>query len=240
MEIHVLPDAEAAAKAVAAHIAARVVAGEAHVLGLATGRSPIRIYADLVARVQAGSLSLAGVKSFNLDEYLGLGAADTTSFRSYMEQHLFSRVALAEAHVPDGLARDPQAEALAYERAIAAAGGIDLQLLGIGQNGHIGFNEPGSDLASRTRVVKLTASTLAANAPDFGPGQSVPPEALTMGIGTIMEAREIVLIATGAAKAAALVAALKGPVSPDCPASALQGHAAVHVFADPAAAARLG
>lgn len=235
MEVHVFPDPDAAAKAAASHIAARVQAGKARVLGLATGRSPIRIYQDLVERVQAGTLSLADVTSFNLDEYLGLGETAPTSFRSYMQRHLFSHVALAASHVPDGLAPNPEAEALAYEHAIAAAGGIDLQLLGIGQNGHIGFNEPGSDLNSRTHVVMLSPSTIAANGPDFGPGEEVPREALTMGIGTILEAREIVMIATGMAKAAALHAALQGSVDVYCPASVLQRHAAVHVFADTAA-----
>lgn len=239
MFLHILDDAGAATGAAARHIADRIRRDGVRVLGLATGRSPVSIYDHLAAEVAQSRLSLAGITSFNLDEYLGLGAGDPASFHSYMDRHLFSRVEIGRTHLPDGHAPDPAAEALAYDRAIGAAGGIDLQLLGIGRNGHIAFNEPGSDFDSRSRVVALDDSTRRANAPDFPPGQEVPHKALTMGIGTILEAREIVLVATGAAKAQALAAALAGPAGVDCPASALQRHGALRVFADRAAAQHL-
>ncbi|MBR9762138.1 MAG: glucosamine-6-phosphate deaminase [Rhodobacteraceae bacterium] len=235
----VLDTPEEVAETAARRILDQLRAAPRSVLGLATGRSPVAIYAHLAEAHRAGT-SFAGVESFNLDEYIGLGPEDPGSFAHYMHRHVFDRLDMApgQGHVPDGLG-DPASVARAYETAIAAAGGIDLQLLGIGRNGHIGFNEPGSAFDSRTRVVTLDESTRRANAPDFAPGAEVPREALTMGIGTILEARRILLVATGAAKSAALHAALHMPPAPDCPASALQLHPRVEVLCDRAAAARL-
>jgi glucosamine-6-phosphate deaminase len=182
-------------------------------------------------------LSFARVTSFNLDEYCGLPADHPSTFLAYMREKLFSLVDIdaSKAHLPDGSAVDPDAVAAAYEASIAKAGGIDLQLLGIGQNGHIGFNEPGSPAISRTRRVSLSPLTLAANAADFPSGEMPPPHAITMGIATILEAREIILLATGAGKAAALEAAINGPVSENCPASFLRLHPHVTIVCDIAA-----
>ncbi|NPD16085.1 glucosamine-6-phosphate deaminase [Xinfangfangia sp. D13-10-4-6] len=239
MNLHILKDAGAVARAAASLIAQKVKSAEIRTLGLATGRSPIAVYDDLSARVAAKELSFAGITSFNLDEYIGLSAQNPASFHAFMQRHFFGKVTLAAHHLPDGMAADPAHEAQSFENAIKQAGGIDLQLLGIGRNGHIGFNEPGSALDSRTRLVTLSDSTRSANAPDFPTPGDVPHSALTMGIGTILEAREQLLIATGTAKACAIRAALRGPVSADCPASALQLHALVHVFIDEDAAALL-
>jgi glucosamine-6-phosphate deaminase len=236
-EIVVLTDAEAAARAVAKRIAAAVAAKPDVVLGLATGNTPRRVYDLLVEAHAQRRLSFARVTSFNLDEYCGLPADHPSTFLAYMREKLFSLVDIdaSKAHLPDGSAVDPDAVAAAYEASIAKAGGIDLQLLGIGQNGHIGFNEPGSSAISRTRLVSLSPLTLAANAADFPSGEMPPPHAITMGIATILDAREIILLATGAGKAAALEAAINGPVSENCPASFLRLHPHVTIVCDIAA-----
>lgn len=240
-KLHVLHDAEAVARAGAALIADRIRQGQARVLGLATGRTPIRVYALLVEEFAAGRLSLNGITTFNLDEYMGLPQGHPSSYRTYMERHLFagSDADRSRTHVPIGHDSDPATAARAYEAMIAAAGGIDLQLLGIGTNGHIGFNEPGSPFDSRTRVVPLAPSTRAANAGDFPEGETPPEEAITMGIGTILEAREILLLASGSAKADAVAAMLQGSIGPACPASALRLHPNVRVICDRDAAAAL-
>jgi glucosamine-6-phosphate deaminase len=239
--VQVLPDAAAVAEHVARLFADLLDHRPDAVLGLATGATPIPIYRRLVAQVRHGRLSFRQAASFNLDEYVGIGADHPASFRHAMQRHLFDHVDLdpARAHVPDGSAADLEAEAARYEHTIRQAGGIDLQLLGIGRNGHIGFNEPGSALDSRTRVVTLAPATRAANRRAFPPGETVPTRALTMGIGTILEARAIVLVATGAAKASAVAAALEGPVAPSCPASALQAHRGAAIICDAAAASGL-
>lgn len=213
----------------------------APVLGLATGRTPLQAYGLLVGKVRAGEASFRDATTFNLDEYRGLAAEHPASFHSYMWRELFGKVDMApeRAHIPPGLADDFSAAAVRFERRVVEAGGIALQLLGIGGNGHIGFNEPGSPHDSRTRIVPLTESTRIANAPDFPAGEEMPREAITMGIGTILEAREIVLIAVGSRKAAAIKAALTGPVGPDCPASALRRHPNVTLLCDREAASLL-
>ncbi|QDL94942.1 glucosamine-6-phosphate deaminase (plasmid) [Paroceanicella profunda] len=237
----VLQEPEIVAAEAAARIAAEIRAQPDAVLGLATGRTPLTVYARLGAMHRETGLSFRQVTSFNLDEYRGLGPSDPTSFAAYMQRELFGRVDICadRAHLPDGL-MPPQQAAERYEAMIRAAGGIGLQLLGIGNNGHIAFNEPGSDFASRTREVTLSEATRNANAPDFPPGALLPETALTMGIGTILEARELLLLAIGARKADALANALDKPPSPDCPASALQLHPRVTVLCDRAAARRLG
>jgi glucosamine-6-phosphate deaminase len=230
---------EMASNAVADLIERRMLENPAMTLGLATGATPRLVYRKLVER--AGAPSWRRVRCFNLDEYVGLDADHPASFARYMRELLFNHVdvAMNRTHIPDGTAPDLDVAAKAYEQLIVENGGIDLQLLGIGRNGHIGFNEPGSAHESKTRKVRLAPSTIDANRPDFPEGEEPPATALTMGIGTILAAREIALLATGSAKAEALAAALQGPVSIDCPASALRRHGAVTVFCDEDAAAGL-
>lgn len=232
--VTVLDDAAAVAAAVADHVSRAVRQKPTLTLGLATGNTFRDVYDELIARFKAGEFSLAGAKAFNLDEYVGLPHGHPGSFETYMQHHLFDHVDFApgNARLPDVSTGDIAAACAAYEAAIVAAGGIDLQLLGIGRNGHIGFNEPGSPFDSRTREVPLTESTRAANAIDFPPGEMPPPMSVTMGIGTILEAREIVLAATGAHKAEALNQAFHAPISTDCPASALQRHGKVYIYRD--------
>jgi glucosamine-6-phosphate deaminase len=238
--LEVVADAKTAASRAAAVVVERVASGRAPVLGLATGGTMVPFYADIVVAFRAGMISFSGVSSFNLDEYVGVAPRLPASFHAYMRRHLLDESDLdpARAHVPDGMAPDLAAEASRYEMAIARAGGIDLQVLGIGSNGHIGFNEPGSDFGSRTRVVALSEATRRANTASF-PDGAVPGQALSMGIGTILEAREILLLATGAEKAAAIAGAIEGPLSADCPASALRLHPRVRIICDQAAASLL-
>lgn len=207
------------------------------VLGLATGSTPLGLYARLAALCRAGELSFRRATSFNLDEYVGLPATHDQSYRYFMEHNLFSHVDLPaeRTHVPSGL--DVSDAALAgYDAAIEAAGGIDLQLLGLGGNGHIGFNEPGTPFGLGTHVVELTARTRQDNARFFASLDEVPTHAATMGVKTVMHARAILLLAFGSAKAEAVRAALIGPVTEDVPASVLQLHPDVTVFCDEEAA----
>ena len=210
------------------------------VLGLATGSTPLGLYAQLVALYRAGEISFAQATSFNLDEYVDLPPTHDQSYRYFMEKNLFSQIDLPQAriHVPSGLGVSEAALA-AYDEAIEAAGGIDLQLLGLGGNGHIGFNEPGTPFALGTHVVALTERTRRDNARFFASLDEVPTHAATMGVRTVMHARAILLLAFGRAKAEALAAALTGPVTPDVPASVLQLHPDVTVFCDKEAAALL-
>jgi glucosamine-6-phosphate deaminase len=211
------------------------------VLGLATGSTPLALYAELIARHRENRVSFARAASFNLDEYVGLPPEHAQSYRHYMNAHFFEHIDIdrARTHVPDGMRENPMEAGPAYEAAIQAAGGIDLQILGIGANGHIGFNEPTSALQSRTRVKTLAEKTVQDNSRFFAPGEFQPRLAITMGIGTILEARRIILLATGEAKADAVAAMVEGPVSAMCPASALQFHPRVTVICDESAAARL-
>jgi glucosamine-6-phosphate deaminase len=233
----VLEDAAAVADHATAHIVQRLKAKPGLVLGFPTGETPRGIYARLVKAYRSGGVSFANAASFNLDEYLGLPPDHPASYHAYMREMLFRHIDIdpARAHLPNGLAGDATAEGLRYERAITEVGGIDLMVLGIGGNGHIGFNEPGSPFDTRTRPVRLTEATRAANKHSFPAGETVPESAITMGIATILDAREILLVATGPAKAAALAAALHGPQSPQCPASVLRCHPAVTVVCDGAA-----
>ena len=242
MQVVILNDAAAVAAHGAQLILRQIRSKPDTVLGLATGSTPVALYRELIAAYQAGEISFRGVHSFNLDEYLGLPAGHAQSYRHFMQAQLFDHIDIdrANTHVPPGDAADPIAACDEYERKIAARGGIDLQLLGIGRNGHIGFNEPSSSLASRTRVKTLTQATIADNARFFGPGEEQPNMAITMGIGTILESSTVLLLATGASKADAIRAAIEGPLSASCPASALQLHARAVVVIDEAAAADLG
>lgn len=202
------------------------------VLGLATGGSPLGFYRELVRRHQADEFSFAGATTFNLDEYVGKGPGDVTSYHEFMHQNLFRHIDLPESrrHVPDGLAEDLDAECARYERLIAESGGIDLQLLGIGVNGHIGFNEPGTAFDSRTHVIELTAATRTSNARFFDSEQDIPKHAVTMGIATIMEARRIVLLAFGDNKMDAVLRLQNGAVTEEFPASILRKHPHVTVL----------
>lgn len=235
----VLETASAAASATASAIIDLVNRKPNAVLGLATGATMEPVYAELIRAYDEGAVSFARVKSFNLDEYIGLPPSHPGSYRATMNTLLFDHIDIdkARTHVPDGMAGDEVEAAAAYEQAIHAAGGIDLQLLGIGRNGHIGFNEPGSPRDSLTRPVRLHGSTLLANSGFFA-GAHVPEMAITMGIGTILRARRIVVLATGAAKADAVAKAFSSGFSIDCPASALNEHEDAIWYVDAAAAAR--
>ena len=211
-------------------------------LGLATGSTPVRLYEELTRRFETGRLSFDQVSTFNLDEFIGIDQRDIWSYSHYMREHFFSRVDLQEdnTHLPTCIdVRDRRLVCETYEYEIRDRGGIDLQILGIGANGHIGFNEPTSSLSSRTRVKILTPQTVGHNSRERKHDKSQPLLAITMGIATILDARSIVLLALGRGKAAALAAAVEGPVAAMCPASSLQLHHDVTVIADAHAAVGL-
>lgn len=225
MKLHILADAEAVAAAAAAEILAAVAARPRLVLGVATGRTMEPVYARLADAVAEGA-DFGGIELFALDEYVGLAPGHPASFRSYLERRVLGPLGIPpeRLHVPDGTSIEPAEEPRRYEGRIRAAGGIDLQLLGLGRNGHIAFNEPGTSLASRTRVVRLARSTRDDGRSALPPGMEPPRAGITMGVGTILEAKRLLLIATGRAKRAAADAMCFGPVSPACPASALRLH----------------
>ena len=239
LTITVFRDERVLARTLAERIAGDLAARPRQVLGLATGRTPVRLYHELGALHARGRADFSHVTTFNLDEFRGLPSSDPGSYRTFMEEHLFRRVDIRREQVNflDGSAPDADAECARYDGAIAAAGGIDLQLLGIGTNGHIGFNEPGRELAARSHLVALTASTRRSNAALFGGDVSrVPKEALSMGMGSILRARRIVLIATGKSKAKCVERLVNGPITTKLPASFLQLHASVEILLDGAAA----
>lgn len=238
MEIIITADPAAAADLAARRIRDLVRGKPSAVLGLATGSTPLGLYRELIRMHREEGLSLAGVTTFNLDEYVGLSPEHPASYRRFMQENFFSAMDVApeRIHIPDGLTSDVAASCEAYEAAIRKAGGIDLQVLGLGHDGHIGFNEPTSSLASRTRIKTLTEETIQANQRFFAAGEKVPQHVITMGIGTIMEARTCLLLAFGAGKAAAVAAMVEGPLSAMCPASMLQMHAGAVVVTDEAAA----
>jgi glucosamine-6-phosphate deaminase len=231
-----------AARALAADLGRTIAANPEVVLGLPTGRTPIPLYRELAACCRARRLDLSRVTTFNLDEFVGVPAGDRRSYRAFMRRHLFDHVNAdpARTHFLNGMAPDAEEECRRYERAIRRAGGLDVVVLGLGANGHIGFNEPGKFLIARTHLARLTPSTRRANLALFdGRARAVPRAALTMGVGTILGARRIVLLATGRAKATLIDRMVAGPVSPRLPASFLQLHAGAEIWLDRAAAARL-
>jgi glucosamine-6-phosphate deaminase len=237
MEIIIQPTPEAAT-AVAAKIVGQLLGEKPRaVLGLPTGSTPLPLYREL-ARM---TLDWHGVTTFNLDEYVGLSPQHPASYHSFMHENLFRHINIAKKniHIPDGMTGNIPAFCEKYEKQIRDAGGIDLQILGIGADGHIGFNEPSSSLASRTRMKTLTARTRRDNAKAFGGPAQSPHHVITMGIGTIMEARRCVLLAFGRKKARAIAGAVEGPVTAMNPASALQWHPNVTVCLDEAAASGL-
>lgn len=241
MEIIVQPT-PAEVGELAASIVADVVARKPDgAIGLATGSSPLAIYAGLAARVAAGELDLSRTRGFALDEYVGLPYTHPESYHAVIDRTVTRPLGMDPAlvRVPDGLAADIEAACAAYEDAIDAAGGIDVQILGIGANGHIGFNEPTSSLASRTRIKTLTPKTREDNARFFDSLDQVPTHCVTQGLGTIMRARRVVLVAQGEAKAEAVAAAVEGAVSARWPASVLQHHEHATLVIDEAAASRL-
>lgn len=242
MEVIVQPDAERLAVLGADAIAQHVAANPAAVLGLATGSSPLRVYEELARRVTSGRLSLRRCRAFLLDEYVGLPVDHPESYRQVIERELVEHVDIDGAAVigPDGSADDLSAACIDHERRMVDAGGVDVQLLGVGSEGHVAFNEPGSSLASRTRLKTLTEQTRRDNARFFGDDvAAVPRHCLTQGIGTILEARHLVLLASGRHKAEAVHQLVEGPVSAMWPATALQLHPHVTVLLDDAAASRL-
>ncbi|MDL2319180.1 glucosamine-6-phosphate deaminase [Eubacteriales bacterium OttesenSCG-928-A19] len=241
MNVIICKDLKAQGKAAASLFAAQMLAKRDSVLGFATGSSPLGTYDALAGLHARGALDFSSVRTFNLDEYVGMDPAHEQSYRRFMTENLFSRVNMPADHyrLPDGLAKDLDAECAAYEQAIRDAGGIDMQLLGIGHNGHIGFNEPGDTFPDATHVVSLSERTIEANKRFFASADEVPRQAISMGIGTIMRARAIVLIIGGAEKADITRQALYGPVTPLVPASILQFHQHVTVVLDEAAASKL-
>jgi glucosamine-6-phosphate deaminase len=242
MQIIRRSSATRAAAAAAALLMTRLTRKPSLVIGLPTGHTPIPLYRALARAHRAGRADFSHAVTFNLDEFCGLGAGDAGSYHSYMTAHLFSQVNLraTHTHVLDGRAKDWRREVARYERLIAAAGGLDMVILGIGHNGHLGFNEPADTLTARTHRTALREGTRKANAALFGDRwQDVPTHALSMGIGTILNARCAVLVATGAAKARIVARALAGPVTTRVPASLLQVHPHVIVVLDRDAAAAL-
>ncbi|TDL62931.1 MULTISPECIES: glucosamine-6-phosphate deaminase [Paenibacillus] len=207
------------------------------VLGLATGSSPVGIYKQLITLYQKGLVSFSQASSFNLDEYVGLPTEHRESYRSFMNEQLFKHIDIdiARTQVPDGQAADLEQECNSYEQRLDDRGPVDLQLLGIGHNGHIGFNEPGTELTGRTHVVDLKDETRKANARFFDSIDEVPAQAITMGVGTILKAKQILLIARGEEKAEIIREAFMGPITTACPASLLQCHPNVVVLLDRAA-----
>ncbi|MGQ9801125.1 MAG: glucosamine-6-phosphate deaminase [Candidatus Saccharicenans sp.] len=241
MEIIVQPDSEQASRLAARLFRKLILEKPNPVLGLATGKTPLQLYKYLVQMHREEGLDFSRVVTFNLDEYVGLPPDHPASFHRFMWDNLFSQVNIKpeNVHIPDGLASDLQACCERYEQEIKKAGGIDIQLLGLGTNGHIGFNEPSSSLSSRTRLKTLTEQTRKNNASFFGGEDKVPYHAITMGIGTILEARTCLLLAFGQKKARAIALAVEGPVTAMVPASALQLHPRTIIILDREAASEL-
>lgn len=242
MKITVFDNERVLARTVAVQIAAALGQRPALVLGLATGRTPIRLYHELASLHGNGQADFSRATTFNLDEFLGVSGDQPGSYRVFMQEHLFSRVNLPPEHIHflNGAASDPEVECERFETAIVAAGGIDLQILGIGTNGHIGFNEPSKALAARTHRVTLRESTRRSNASLFGGEVArVPAQALSMGMATILHARRIVMVATGKSKAKCVERMVRGPIETRLPASFLQLHRDVELVLDKAAAASL-
>lgn len=241
MDVIIMPNADKAAKLAAKIIADAVKAKPDFTLGLATGRTMERLYAYLADWHKAGKLDFSLCKSFNLDEYVGFDGANKDSYRFYMNYHLFDKINIDKrnTHVPDGVADDLAAAAQKYEDDMDACGGVDLQLLGIGRTGHIGFNEPLSSFASRTRAVTLTKTTFEQNSPLFDKPEDMPRRAVTMGVGTILEAKKLLLVALGSEKADIVAKTVEGPVTSMISATALQLHEDAVVVLDEEAAGKL-
>ncbi|MDP7592627.1 MAG: glucosamine-6-phosphate deaminase [Litorilituus sp.] len=242
MQIIIFDDAQQVASNAAEWVAELINKKTNPVLGLATGSTPISLYKQLVTKYQTGQLSFKNTSCFNLDEYLGIDEGNPQSYRHFMNDNLFNHVDIDKGNtfLPTcAQGQNPREQGLAYEEKIKYSGGIDLQILGIGANGHIGFNEPTSSLASRTRIKTLTQQTLSDNSRLFDKDEFQPTLAMTMGIGTILDARYVLLMATGKSKAKAVQDMVTGPLSSMCPASALQMHENAIILLDKAAASQL-
>jgi len=243
MEVVICKTKQEASKLAAEMVSAAVLNNPKIVLGLATGSTPVLLYKEMAKIAKATKVSYKQAKSWNLDEYVGLAGTHEQSYRRFMNENLFSHIdiQIKNTHVLNGLAKNLERECAAYEKQIKAAGGIDLQVLGIGSDGHIAFNEPGSSLKSRTRCVYLTPSTIKDNARLFFKGKEaeVPTRALSMGVGTIVEAKKIILLAFGKGKADAVKGCVEGPVTQFCTASALQEHNDCWIFCDEESASKL-
>lgn len=241
MRIRVFDTAAQAGQAASLLIGAQLLRKPDSVLGLATGSTPIPLYRELIRLHQNGLLDFSHAVTFNLDEYAGLPPEHPQSYHNYMWEQLFEHVNLRPeaVHLPDGCAPDPAASAAAYDAAIRGAGGIDLQLLGIGHNAHIGFNEPGDRFLRECRLVDLSDATIAANARFFASEAEVPRQAVSLGIGGILEAKQILLLAFGGDKAEAIRRTVRGDITPWVPASILQAHPDVTLLLDKAAASGL-
>lgn len=234
MKIYQEKDYDALSRRAANLISAEVIRKPDCVLGLATGSTPIGTYRQLAAWNQKGDFSFKDVRTVNLDEYLGLPSTHDQSYRYFMQENLFDKIDIPfeHTHVPDGMAADPEKECRRYDELVRSLGYADLQLLGLGRNGHIGFNEPGDCFRKETHVVELTQNTIEANARFFENEAAVPKKAITMGIGCIMAARRVLLVASGANKAEAVYRTVCGPITPQCPASILQLHNDVVIVGD--------
>lgn len=234
MKIYQEKDYDALSRRAANLISAEVIRKPDCVLGLATGSTPVGTYRQLAAWNQKGDFSFKDVRTVNLDEYLGLPPTHDQSYRYFMQENLFDKIDIPfeHTHVPDGMAADPEQECRRYDELVRSLGYADLQLLGLGRNGHIGFNEPGDCFRKETHVVELTQNTIEANARFFENDAAVPKKAITMGIGCIMAARRVLLVASGANKAEAVYRTVCGPITPQCPASILQLHNDVVIVGD--------
>ncbi|MFD7433473.1 glucosamine-6-phosphate deaminase [Streptomyces sp. NPDC059861] len=242
MEVVIVPDAEAGGELIAEAMAQLLGRKPGALLGVATGSTPLPVYQALAAKVRSGAVDISRARIAQLDEYVGLPAEHPESYRSVLRREVLEPLGIGMYAFmgPDGTAEDIPGACAAYDAALTEAGGVDLQLLGIGTDGHIGFNEPCSSLASRTRIKTLTEQTRIDNARFFdGDIDQVPHHVITQGIGTILEARHLVLLATGEGKADAVAATVEGPVAAVCPASALQLHPHATVVVDEAAASKL-
>jgi glucosamine-6-phosphate deaminase len=241
MEVIIQPDYEQVCREAAAIIREAWERKHDLVLGFATGKSPLGLYQKLIDFAKKGEMDFSSIAAFNLDEYLGLGETHPQSFAHYMDQNLFRQINIRKENIHrlDGRAGDIEEHCRAYEEKIKNAGGIDIQILGIGKNGHIAFNEPGSALSSRTRLKILTRETVEANRPLFKDERDMPRFCLTMGIGTILETKTVLLLAAGKDKAEIVARAIEGPVTAAVPASALQFHARAKFIIDGAAASEL-
>jgi len=241
MEVIILPTASEASEVAARLVARQLREKPNSVLGLATGSTPSRLYQLLARMHREDGLDFSKATTFNLDEYVNLDPNHPASYHQFMEENFFSHVNVRResVHIPDGMVADVRAHCASYERAIREAGGIDLQILGLGSDGHLGFNEPGSSLASRTRIKTLTERTRSDNARFFTGAQEVPHHVITMGLGTIMESRMCLLLAFGKAKAEAVAASVEGPVTASVPGSLLQFHPQAKVLLDAESASSL-
>jgi glucosamine-6-phosphate deaminase len=241
MRVIIVPDYEAMSRKAAQIVAAEMKKKPKFVLGLATGSTPLGLYKELIRMNKTGEVDFSNVITFNLDEYVGLAKDHPQSYHYFMFENLFNHVNIdpKNVHIPDGLASDIEVFCEQYEKEIEAAGGIDLQILGIGANGHIGFNEPGSSLGSKTRIKPLAKKTIEDNSRFFERIEDVPTSAITMGVGTIMSARKCVMLANGENKAEAVAKAVEGCITAQVPASMLQMHQYAIVILDQAAASKL-